>query len=322
MKKLYSMLAMAAVCFSASALDYTEVALNNPSFEETDSTLVYPNLAGWNLEGDGWYNAEGAASNFAAFQTHTKNPTHGNVVFRTASTADVEYAYIWQEVMGLQPGVYVLIFDGQATRSNWTGLYDDTQFSYGFVCDDYGDPDEAGTAEEPGEGISALFTHGQASAGKWFTCGWRHFVVHATHPDLEDETSIKIGFGIPNTSAPISKTQLVMDNFQLRYYDTTDKDAVIAALSEEIKAWASGDPEAEELSARPFYNKNAVNGHEKNIDGFEANFTVDGVQGITGVETDAEFVGNGKTYNLQGIEVADPTQPGLYIRDGKKFIVK
>ena len=58
--------------------------------------------------------------------------------------------------MGLQPGVYVLIFDGQATRSNWTGLYDDTQFSYRFVCDVHGDPDEAGTAEEPGRCIFLL----------------------------------------------------------------------------------------------------------------------------------------------------------------------
>ena len=31
--------------------------------------------------------------------------------------------------------------------------------------------------------------------------------------------------------------------------------------------------------------------------------------------------GNGKIYNLQGIEIANPTK-GIYIRNGKKFIVK
>ncbi len=30
----------------------------------------------------------------------------------------------------------------------------------------------------------------------------------------------------------------------------------------------------------------------------------------------------GRTYNLQGVEVENPTAPGIYIRDGKKFVVK
>ena len=43
--------------------------------------------------------------------------------------------------------------------------------------------------------------------------------------------------------------------------------------------------------------------------------------GITNVNSE-EKPGNGKTYNLQGMEVKEPLAPGIYIRDGKKFIKK
>lgn len=60
------------------------------------------------------------------------------------------------------------------------------------------------------------------------------------------------------------------------------------------------------------------------------NFTLNGFVTNSGYETEGvnditvapEFVGNNKYYNLQGIEVADPTQPGLYIHNGKKILVK
>ncbi len=32
--------------------------------------------------------------------------------------------------------------------------------------------------------------------------------------------------------------------------------------------------------------------------------------------------GNGKIYNIMGVEVREPLLPGVYIRDGKKFIVR
>lgn len=42
----------------------------------------------------------------------------------------------------------------------------------------------------------------------------------------------------------------------------------------------------------------------------------------TGVEEVAAAVADGKYYNLQGVEVANPTMPGLYIHNGKKYIVR
>lgn len=42
----------------------------------------------------------------------------------------------------------------------------------------------------------------------------------------------------------------------------------------------------------------------------------------TGVEGVAAAVADGKYYNLQGVEIANPTTPGLYIHNGKKYIVR
>lgn len=39
-------------------------------------------------------------------------------------------------------------------------------------------------------------------------------------------------------------------------------------------------------------------------------------------ETAVERIGDNRIYNLQGIEVTNPTTPGIYIRNGKKFIVR
>lgn len=46
------------------------------------------------------------------------------------------------------------------------------------------------------------------------------------------------------------------------------------------------------------------------------------VTGITDVKTGQPTEGDGITYDLQGRRVADPTAPGIYIRDGRKFIVR
>ncbi|MDE6066522.1 MAG: hypothetical protein K2G27_06865, partial [Duncaniella sp.] len=44
--------------------------------------------------------------------------------------------------------------------------------------------------------------------------------------------------------------------------------------------------------------------------------------GIEDIISDSEVKGDGKIYNLMGIEVKGNLAPGIYIRDGKKFLVK
>lgn len=52
-------------------------------------------------------------------------------------------------------------------------------------------------------------------------------------------------------------------------------------------------------------------------------YMADAQSGIEDIITDTEATaGNGKIYNLMGIEVKGNLAPGIYIRDGKKFLVK
>lgn len=49
---------------------------------------------------------------------------------------------------------------------------------------------------------------------------------------------------------------------------------------------------------------------------------VDAKSGIEDIIVDPAVTGNGRIYNIMGIEVKEPLEPGVYIRDGKKFIVR
>ena len=50
---------------------------------------------------------------------------------------------------------------------------------------------------------------------------------------------------------------------------------------------------------------------------------LDASSGVESVVTDeAVEVKDNRIFNLQGIQVANPTQPGIYIQNGKKFVVR
>lgn len=337
MKKLYSMLAMAAVGFSASALEPTELTFNNPSFEEKDETIIAgAYLPGWNIAGANatTVDADGneVTTNLYAFQERNKSWTDGNVGMRSAADVAIDGGnYVWQELLGQQPGTYLLQFDGMITRNGWKGGMDGTlneetglpkQSGFAFLCDDYGDPDEEGTLEEPAEGLTALYVTDQSLGNTYFSL-YRYYVVHTTHPDLEDETGIKFGFGYPNSCQPVTKARFAFDNFHVYYFDTMDTDAVKEYVDTEMIApLREGYAEDADGNKLPLSVVNPSGNVAINLVGIVGNTpSTLGVSDVT-VAPEPEFVGNGKTYNLQGIEVADPTQPGLYIRDGKKFIVK
>ena len=75
-----------------------------------------------------------------------------------------------------------------------------------------------------------------------------------------------------------------------------------------------------ELEAGKTYNYYTA-GTKWRIRSFE--FTPGDLSGIEDIITDSETsTGNGKIYNLMGIEVKGNLTPGIYIRDGKKFLGK
>ena len=47
------------------------------------------------------------------------------------------------------------------------------------------------------------------------------------------------------------------------------------------------------------------------------------ITGIDNITDDADNApADNRIFNLQGIEVANPTAPGIYIRNGRKFVVR
>ncbi len=346
MKKIYTMVAAAlAVGISANALGLTptEVEIANPSFEEgawvpdnANHNVLPEELAatGWQVVGGAGVNENTTASGFYANQQRPKSWTDGAQGFRSATEPTAEGGnYLMQEILGQTPGTYVLQFDGMISRNTWqnplseslneeTGLPD--AFGFAFVCDDMGDPDneESNPNNPETEGMSCVYTWSQNSGtGNRYATLSRFYVVHTTHADLEDETGIKFGFGLPVNSAAVTKARIAFDNFHLYYFDTKDTEAVKAYVNDNLIAAVEAGEFEENGVKVPMTVVNPKASTNKFILGGIITNTRES-QGITDVTVAPVVEGNNKYYNLQGIEVADPTQPGLYIHNGKKILVK
>ena len=102
-----------------------------------------------------------------------------------------------------------------------------------------------------------------------------------------------------------------------------DTEAVKAFVNDEIAKVKAGDFSAADADGNPVPGNICNPSGNVNVPIIEyvtnTGYETEGVNDIT---VAPEFVGNNKYYNLQGIEVADPTQPGLYIHNGKKILVK
>ncbi len=106
------------------------------------------------------------------------------------------------------------------------------------------------------------------------------------YTDLAD-LGFEIGFGVPEDANGIPKGSIEVDNFKLTYYPTNDLEEVAA-----------------------------ITGPTTTLVGMEGSKA--GVEDIVvdNVEKD------NKWYNLQGIEIAEPTRAGLYIHNGKKVVIR
>ena len=318
MKKISTLLlAAAAMAFSASADELTplEVTLANPSFEENT-------LDGWSTQGAAWNDV-----NWYAMQNRNKSWTNGNYGIRSAADIDIEGAnYMYQTLTSQSLGTYVFTVDGQFARTGWKGNIGAIEGAHGFVfvCDDMGDPENPGTADEPADGITAVYGTNMSNGDTWFLL-YRFYVVHTTSADLEDfgETSLTVGFGYPADCPAVSKARICCDNFTLRYFDTTDTDAVKDFVNAEIEDIKAGKYSIDQ--ATPMGIENYSGPVDTVLSGFVSNtgYSVDTAAGESGISNIvAPAAQDNKYYNLQGIEIAKPTTAGLYIHNGKKFIVK
>lgn len=320
MKKISTLLlAAASVALAANAADLTPVAVEiaNPSFEEN-------NIEGWTTKGEAW-NVE----NWYAMQNRNKSWTDGNWGIRSASDVDIEGAnYMYQTVVDQKLGTYVLQVDGYFARNNWKGNIGDIEGARGyvFIADDAcEDTDLPGTEEEPATGISATYGVNMSKGENYFIT-YRFYVVHTTDSFLDDfgSTGITIGLGYPGDCPAVSKARFVADNFVLRYFDTTDTDAVKEFVNAEIADIEAGKYSNEGATPNAVINPSgnvdvALQGFQTNT-GRTVNTSTPVESGITDIAAPA--VKDNKYYNLQGIEIAKPTTAGLYIHNGKKYIVK
>lgn len=339
MKKISTLLlAAAATAFAASAqLTPVEIELKNPSLEETpEGATGNQNVVPmqWGIIGAAWYNEDGTASNFCAMQDRPKSWTDGRFGIRSGFDINIEGAnYMYQELTDQKLGTYVFQFDGQISRNSFKGTLEAIEGAEGFafILDDLGDETDRDTN---GEGMTAIYTKGQSLGNNFFQL-WRYFLIHTTSADLEDATNIKVGFGYPeclNADGDvigISKARIACDNFRLLYFDTTDTEAVKAYVNDQIAKIKAGDfsaPTAPEEGAEPvpvpMNIANPFGGANTALAGFVTNSGyVDEGAGINDIAAPA-VKGDNKYYNLQGIEIAKPTQAGLYIHNGKKYIVR
>lgn len=357
MKKISTLLmAAAALSFSANAVEPVEIEIANPSFEEVEGVVftsgraTVTGFAGWSVMGSAAMNEDGSASGFFGMQDRNKSWSNGRYGQRTAAQADITGAnYVYQGLTGVTPGIYVLQFDGQISRDSWQneliitnadGEVTNTFYGFAYIKDNYpsAEPNALvpGVATAEGDGITALWTTGQPSGrGDKFFKLWRYFVIHVCSPDTytDGDTDLEFGFGFPNNvdaegnPVTITKANFAFDNFVLRRFDTTNVDEVKAWVNAEIAKIEAGDYSAPvvpdggtEEAPVPMNVKNPFGDVNIPLMGFVTNSGWEPSTGINDIV--APVVKNDKYYNLQGIEIAKPTQAGIYIHNGKKYIVR
>lgn len=304
---------------------------------------------------------EAVATYLYATQSRPKSWSNGSFGIRSGAAVDLTGAnYLYQTLPGQKPGVYVLQFDGRTARTNWkndlnTYKYDEAGnvesvvnyfYDMAFFYDNYGGLEgvEAGTTPD-GEGTTILWSNGHPEPHGWFNNNWpRYFLIHKTSADTfaDEETDITFGFGFPESNVTnaegetlnLSKAQIACENFILRYFDTEDVEVAKAWVNAEIAKIEAGDYSLPALPSAPqdivVDNPDAVaqpmhvaNGTAFNIP-IGTFVTNSGWKPSTGINDIAApaVKGDNKYYNLQGIEIAKPTQAGLYIHNGKKYIVR
>lgn len=302
MKKFTSvMAALAAVSLSAYAADLQPqlIALGNADFEstgekETEDGGTTAKGKGDKLE-EGW--AQVGSSDWFSYCNYNKAHSEdadlvayeGNWYVRCVNTGSSIPAgtYIYQDVERPGTGVYALTADVVVSRNSCKGGLTDANYAFLFLGDTNSDIDDP---EDPGF--------------------LKIFQTNALTERLDED-----GKPVYNEDGTV-----IMDPIQ----DYSRKTVRVIFDSEAKRGdltVAFGIPTTSEG-----FSKGWLECDTFKLEYFGADATVEEVQAYyDAAAVDAvEFapVQNGKIYNLQGIEVKEASAPGLYIQNGKKFVVK
>ncbi|MBQ9465427.1 MAG: BspA family leucine-rich repeat surface protein [Muribaculaceae bacterium] len=139
------------------------------------------------------------------------------------------------------------------------------------------------------------------------------------------------GFDIPAVGAVVKVTGYYFDGTLRGWHDNSGQSLTLATdYSGTAPAFVNGNKYTvtaalelkEPWSAAPRRARSSFDYDFQNLIGQVISSDATVVTGITDVKTGQPTEGDGITYDLQGRRVADPTAPGIYIRDGRKFIVR
>lgn len=139
------------------------------------------------------------------------------------------------------------------------------------------------------------------------------------------------GFDIPAAGAVVKVTGYYFNGTLRGWHDNSGQSLTLATdYSGTAPAFADGNKYTvtaalelkEPWSAAPRRARSSFDYDFQNLIGQVISSDATVVTGITDVKTGQPTEGDGITYDLQGRRVADPTAPGIYIRDGRKLIVR
>lgn len=124
-------------------------------------------------------------------------------------------------------------------------------------------------------------------------------------PDITEGVGMAPGYGVTTEAGELPASGTDATNyFQNGLYKT----------STEVEVGSDG------LLTIGIFKQNAVDNDWIVVDNFRLTYL--GPTTSTGITEMENNRNNSKTYTIQGIEVKDANKPGIYIRDGRKVIVR
>lgn len=225
-----------------------------------------------------------------------------------------------------------------ATEDNWTiGLYN--QVARGNSVDNHNISEEKSRAFSP---IPFVFTTTHSAEDAFERV--LDYAGASLHRDSHDETMVyDTREGVVTTTA--RATGLINNQNEAIYIDGTSSWPVLNSTEAPVDTDGDGmpdewetengldpnDPADGKIVGKDGYTNlenylNSLVAHiteAQNEGGKMMNDTELTDEAVAGIDNiNAERPADGKIYNMMGVEVYEPLTPGIYIRDGKKFIIR
>lgn len=302
MKKFTSIMAVAAaLSFSAYAVEPTPITIPNGDFESVGTKIDDNGDEVAKAKGDkveeSWMPSNSA--NWFTYCNWSKadstNPDrgegHGTFYARCVATSGeiAPGTYISQEIERPGKGVYALTARVLVSRNSAKGGLTDANFAFLFLGDQNSDIDDV---DDPG-----------------------YLKIFQTNEMVqESDADGNLVFNEDGTPKMVPIQDYRMHTVRVIIESTAKRGGLNIAygVPEASAGFSKGWVEVDSMTLDYF-------GEDATVEDAEAYY--EATSGVEGVEVIAPVQDN-RIFNLQGIEVKEAVAPGIYIQNGKKFIVK